>query len=786
MTDQTATATVAGDHDVRRGLTTAEARARLERFGPNAVVEDKPHPLRQLFRGFWAPVPWLLEATILIQLFLGERVEAAVIGALLVLNVAVSLAQEGRAQKALALLRQQLHVEARVWRDRAWTTVPAEEVVPGDVIHLRQGGIAPADVRVDEGSLLADESGLTGESGAVTVEQGKTVYAGSPVRGGEATGQVVATGTHTLFGRTAELVRTAGSANRQELEIVGVVRNLFVVNAGMVVIVTGYAHRAGMSLEHVLPLLLAILLASIPVALPATFTFAAALGSLELSRHGVLITRLGALHDLASMTVLCSDKTGTLTRNEATVSMRWAAPGFSDDDLLRAAALASDPAGQDPVDGAIVRAAAGRGWPEGATERITFVPFDPATKRAEAVYREPHGSRRYVKGAPAVVAGLGGAPESAWRTQAEAMAARGERVLGVAVGDEEATRFAGLLGLEDEVRDDSRTVVGAIAAAGVRTVMVTGDNALTAREVAARVGIPGDVCPPERLHRDLGGDALECGVFAGVFPEDKIRLVRAFQKRGAVVGMSGDGVNDAPALRQAEAGLAMANATDVAKAAAAMVLTAPGLGGVVPAIETSRRVFQRTITYTLAMLVKKMEMVALLVAGFLVTHEAPLTPLLMVLIMFLNDFLTMSISTDRMACSRRPNRWSTRGILFASIVLAACKLAFSLGVFLYGRYALRLEPGPLQTLTFATLILASQAGVYLLRERGHFWDTRPGPYLVASSAVGLGVTTLLALGGILMPPVRPALLLEVAGAGAAFYVALDWLKVRLFARLDLR
>jgi len=620
----------------------------------------------------------------------------------------------------------------------------------------------------------------------VTVEPGKTAYAGSMMRGGEATGEIVATGTRTFFGKTAELVRTARSVNRQEREIVGVVRDLFVVNAGMAVIVTGYAHHAGMSLGQVLPLLLAILLASIPVALPATFTFAAALGSLELSRRGVLITRLSALHDLGSMTVLCSDKTGTLTRNEATLNAAWAAPGSSEDDLVRAAALASDPAGQDPVDGAIVRAAAGRGWRDGGSERLSFKPFDPATKRAEAVYREGSGPRRYVKGAPAVVARLGGAAESVWRPPAAAMAARGQRVLAVAVGDEKAVRFAGLLGLEDAVRGDSRAVVSAIRAAGVRTVMVTGDNALTAHNVAAQVGIPDDVCPPEKLRGDLAGDVLDCGVFAGVFPEDKIRLVRAFQRRGAVVGMSGDGVNDAPALRQAEAGLAMANATDVAKAAAAMVLTTPGLGGVVPAIETSRRVFQRIMTYTLAMLVKKIEMMALLVIGFLVTRQAPLTPLLMVLILFLNDFLTMSISTDRMACSQHPDRWNTRGILLASTVLAACKLAFSLGVFLYGRSALQLDPRPLQTLTFATLILSSQAGVYLLRERGHFWDTRPSRYLVASSMVGLGVTAFLALGGILMPAIRPAVLLGVAGVGVAYFAGLDWIKVWLFARLNLR
>ena len=769
-----------------RGLTSAEAQTRLKQFGPNAVVEQKPHPLKQLIKRFWAPIPWLLEATIIIQLFLGESVEAAVIGALLIFNAALSYLQEGRAQKALALLRQQLRVQARVRRDGAWTTLPAEDLVPGDLIHLRQGSIVPADVTLDDGSLLTDQSALTGESAAVSVELGKTAYAGSMVRGGEATGEVTATGAHTFFGKTAELVRTAGSANRQEHEIVGVVRNLFVVNAAMVVIVTGYAHLEGMSIGYILPLLLAILLASIPVALPATFTFAAALGSLELSKRGVLITRLSALHDLASMTVLCSDKTGTLTRNQATVNALWPVPGFAESDLLRAAALASDPAGQDPVDGAIVKAAADRGWHDGEMERINFKPFDPATKLAEAIFRDERGQQRFVKGAPAVVAKLAGAAESLWQPQAEAIVGRGQRVLAVAAGDGAGLHLVGLLGLEDAVREDSKAVVSSIRDAGVRVVMVTGDNALTARAVAEQVGIPGSVCSPDKLHGNLGGNELDCGVFAGVFPEDKIKLVRAFQRRGAVVGMSGDGVNDAPALRQAEAGVAVANATDVAKAAAALVLTRPGLGDVVPAIETSRRVFQRIITYTLAMLLKKMEMMALLVIGFLVTQRAPLTPLLMVLILFLNDFLTMSISTDRMGFSRRPNRWNTRGILLAAAVLAACKLMFSLGVFLYGHYALRLDTRALQTLTFATLILSSQAGVYLLRERGHFWQSRPGRYLVGSSVLGLGVTALLALGGILMPAIRPTLLLGVVAVGAIYFGALDWVKVRLFSWLHLR
>ena len=768
------------------GLTAAEARARLAQLGPNAVREERPHPLRHFLRRFWAPIPWLLEATVIIQLFLGERVEAGIIAGLLVVNAVLGFLQEGKAQKALALLRQQLHVEARVRRDGQWNTISAEELVPDDLIHLRQGTIVPADVRVCDGSLLVDQSALTGESVAVQIPEGKTAYAGALVRGGEATGVVTATGIRTFFGKTAELVRTAHAANRQEQEIVRVVRDLFVLNAGLIVLVFGVAHLRGMTLAQMLPLVLTILLASIPVALPATFTLAAALGSLELSKFGVLVTRVSALHDIASMTVLCSDKTGTLTRNQATVSRLRPADGFSEEQLLRAAWLASDPAGQDPVDGAMVRAAAGRSLAGNGATRVEFKPFDPTTKRAEAAYQEADGVHRYTKGAPAVIAQLCGVPELAWLPQEQELAARGQRVLGVATGQASELRFAGLIGLEDAVRDDSRAVVKAIHDAGVRVVMVTGDNALTARAVAEQVGIPPQVCPPANLHGDISGGALENSVFAGVFPEDKFKLVRAFQRQGAVVGMSGDGVNDAPALRQAEVGVAVDNATDVAKAAAAMVLTRPGLAGAVPAIEASRRVFQRVMAYTLNMLAKKIEVMLLLVVGFLLTGHRPLTPLLMVLIIFLNDFLTMALTTDRMSVASQPNQWRTRAVVCASATLAFCKLFFSLGVFLFANYLLRLEPARLQTLTFATLILSSQAGVYLLRERHHCWTSLPSRVMFWSTCFGLGVTAAIALSGWYIPAIAPPLLAAIAGTAVIYFFALDWLKVWLFARLSLR
>lgn len=770
-----------------RGLSAAEAQARLKHFGPNAVVEEKTHAARELVQKFWAPVPWLLEATIIIQVFLGEIVEASIIGGLLVFNAVLSYLQENHTRKVLALLRQQLHVRARVRRDGAWMTIAAEELVPGDLLHLRQGGIVPADVRIEEGSLLLDQSALTGESAAISVEAEKLAYAGAMVRGGEATGEVTATGANTFFGKTAELVRTARSVNRQEHEIGAVVRNLFVVNAAMIVVVMGYAQHRGFSLGHMLPLLLAILLASIPVALPATFTLTAAFGAAQLSRRGILITRLSALHDIASMTVLCSDKTGTLTRNEATLKTLWAAPGSSEEELLRAAAMASDPAGQDPVDRAVIAAAARRGWKPDETARLNFQSFDPVTKRAEAVFRNASGgAQRSTKGAPTVIAKLAGAADSVWHEHAQTIVADGQRVLAVAADDEKQWRFLGLLGMEDAVREDSRAVVAAIQAAGVRVVMATGDNALTAVNVAKQVGIAADLCPAAALRGDLRDSSLDCSVFAGVFPEEKFKLVRAFQRRGEVVGMSGDGVNDAPALRQAEAGVAVANATDAAKAAAAIVLTRPGLGDVVPAIEESRRVFQRIITYTINMLTKKIELMTLLAGGFLLTSHKPLTPLMMVLFLFLSDFLTMSLAADQMSVSRRPNHWDTHSIVLAAAVLAACKLVFSFGIFAYGHYMLHFDTPHLQTLTFTTIILSTQAGIYLLRERGHFWASRPSPLLLASSVFAAIVAVVLSQSGWLMPTIHPALLGGVAALAMVYFVALDWLKVWLFARLKLR
>ncbi len=769
----------------RAGLTGEEARERLRRFGPNAVPEQRPHPTLLFLRKLWAPVPWMLELTLALELALGRITQAAVIAALLVLNATVSFVQEGRARNAVALLRRRLTVRARVLRDGRWQLAPAEDLVPGDVVHLRQGDLVPADLRLDDGRILEDRSTLTGETTPADLGPGEPSYAGGIVQRGEATGEVTATGPRTLFGKTAELVRTAAAPGHLQTVIFAVVKYLVAMDVVLAAAVLVYSLVAGLPPADAVPFALILLVASVPVALPATYTLATALGSLELSERGVLVTRLSAVEEAAAMDVLCADKTGTLTQNRLVMAALHPYPPHTDDDLLRLAALASDEATQDPIDLAVLAAAKGRGLAAESPGRLRFFPFDPATKRSEALVREAGAAVRVVKGAPTVVTVLApGSPDPG--PDVERFGADGYRVLAVAAGPDGSPRLAGLVALLDPPREDSRAVVRGLADLGVRVVMVTGDGLATAREVAARVGIEGRACGAEALRAGADGAAPDCAVYAGVLPEDKFRLVSALQRTGRVVGMTGDGVNDAPALKQAEVGVAVANAADVAKAAASLVLTRPGLSDLPGAVETGRRVYQRLLSYTLNKVVKTFQVALFLSLGLVLTGTFVTTPLLVLLLLFANDFVTMSLAADRVSFSRSPDRWRVRRLAAAGLALALAWLAFSFAVFYVGRDALRLGLPQLQTLVFLMFVFTGQANVYLVRERGPFWTLPPGRWLAVSSAADLAVVGFLATRGILMAPVSSALVAGLLGATAAYFVALDFLKVRLFRLLAVR
>ncbi|MBI1963954.1 MAG: HAD-IC family P-type ATPase, partial [Candidatus Rokubacteria bacterium] len=522
------------------GLTSDEARRRFAEVGPNAVAEEAPSALATLFEKFWGPVPWLLEAAIVVQLTLGAYVEAGVIGGLLLFNALLGFIQQGRAGAALTALKKRLAPAALVLRDGEWVRRPAEQLVPGDVIRLPLGALVPADGRVVSGSVLVDQSMLTGESIPVEAEADSLVYAGSLVRRGQAIAEVTAIGSTTYFGRAAELVRVAHARSTEQAAILGATRGLALVNGSVALLIVLAAAAMGWPFADVVRLALTALLASIPVALPATFTLSAAIGAQTLARTGVLLTRLSAAHEAAAMDLLCADKTGTLTRNALEVVEAVALAGFDRDRVLTLAALASSEADQDVIDATIRRAAAAALSLGHVPRLVRFLPFDPATKMAEAftVDRDGH-ELRIVKGAFETIADAAEAPAEA-RRLVDDLAGRGHRVIAVAAGPASSLRLAGLIALSDPPREDSAALVAALRGMGVRTMMVTGDSPATAAAVAGKVGIEGRVCPPERLAEEARVEGF--GVFARVVPEEKYRLVKALQGHGHVVGMCGDGV----------------------------------------------------------------------------------------------------------------------------------------------------------------------------------------------------------------------------------------------------
>ena len=731
---------------------------------------------------FWAPVPWMLEAAIILELALGKYIEAAIIAGLLAFNAALGLFQESRAQATLAALKSRLALNASVRRDGAWKTMPAAELVPGDVVKLSLGGVVAADVHITGGEVLLDQSMLTGESVPVEAAAGVETFAGALVRRGEAVAEVTATGARTKFGRTAELVRTAHVVSSQQKAVLRVVRNLAIFNGVVIAILVAYAFFLEMPLAEIIPLVLTAVLASIPVALPATFTLAAALGARALAKIGVLPTRLSAVDEAGTTDVLCADKTGTLTQNALTVTSVRAMSGFDEPHVLALAALASSDGGQDPVDGAI-RAAAARKSISDAPKLVKFEPFDPAKKMSEATATDSSGgSLRIVKGAFAAVVGLA-QPSPAVAALATELEGKGFRVLAVAVGPATALKLAGLIALSDPPRADSAKLVTELHDLGVRTVMVTGDAPATAAIVARAVGLDGAICPPGPIPDNVQPEQF--AVFAGVLPEDKYKLVQAFQKGGHTVGMCGDGANDAPALRQAQIGIAVSTATDVAKSAAGMVLTEAGLAGIVAAIKEGRITFQRIQTYTLNAIIKKIVTVLFLIIGLIMTGHAILTPLLMVIVMVTGDFLSMSLTTDNVRPSLKPNSWRIGSLTVAGVVMGVCLLAFSTAVLAVGKFRMNLGTDSVRTLAFVVLVFGSQATIYAIRERRRLWGTRPSLLLAASSVADIAITSTLAVGGIAMTPLPAVLVAGTLAAAAAFAFVLDFVKVPVFVRLGI-
>lgn len=808
------------------GLTSEEAARRLAEVGPNEVAERRRNPVLAFLRRYWGPMPWLLELAAVLALVLGHVTEALVIVVLLTVNAVVGQVQSSSARRAVELLRRDLTVPVTCLRDGAWRPVPARELVPGDVASLELGQIAPADARVLSGDAEADLSAVTGESLPRAVGPDDELPAGAVITRGSLRAVVTATGERAAAGRTAALVRDARPRSRQQELLFSIVRYMMYVGVAASVVVGAWALAHGRGPLDVASLVVTFLMGAVPVALPAVLAIVQAASALALSHRGVLVTRLDSVEDAAAIDVFCLDKTGTITGNQLEVTAVVPLGGHGEKDVLAAAALACEPTGAVPIDAAILRRAGaadgetaarssaadgGAGAPDAGAgadagtvatapsgtpdagawagaRQASYRPFDPSLKRTEAVAVLADGRRVLLaKGAPRTLAELCDADAAAVAEHAAELSARGLRCVAVASGpDERHLELLGLLGLSDPPRADAAELTSRVRALGIRPVMLTGDDVAIAREVAAEVGIGAQVLRASELRSLPESDQLAlvegADGFAEVLPEDKHLIVRLLQQAGHSVGMTGDGVNDAPALAQAELGCAAPGATDVARAAASAVLTAAGLSGIVDALTESRRSYQRMLTWVINKVTKVVEVVALFSAGYVLTGDMLVSLLGMSLLVFANDFATMSIATDNVRATDSPNGWRLRSIVAAAGVLGALFAAEDLLVAALGSGPLGLDPEAVQALVMYALVVNSQVRILTVRERGHAWASRPSAGMLAVAAVVTAGFTALVLAGWAVPAVPAGAVCVTLAVCAVGGIVLDVAKVALFRR----
>jgi H+-transporting ATPase len=727
------------------GLETQEAQKRIAEYGYNEVPEKKERFLRRLGKRFWGIVPWMLEATAIVTLVLGKYPQALVIVFLLIFNAGMSLWREGKAKAAMAKLKQRLRIESRVKRDGKWSTIPARELVPGDVVRVRIGDLLPADVKVVDGSLGLDQSVLTGESGIVDKLTAEIAYSGSAVKRGEATGVVAATGVKTYFGRTISLLELAKPKLHMEEVTVKVARQLAILVLASLLIVFVYAALTGFELAALLPLAGVLLIASVPVAMPTMFTVNMALGSSVLAKQGVLVTRLSATEDAATMDVICADKTGTITMNKLFVEEEVPLNGFSEGDVMLYGALASKEANQDPIDIAFLTAATQANLPAnlpiGSYSQTEFVPFDPKTRMTEAAINKAGENFFVGKGSFDIICAACNVPEDEAKTMlklAEELSTKGLRVIAVAKGAERSKlKFVGLAGIADRIREDSREILNQIRGLGVEVKMLTGDSLPIAKNIAQQIGLGNKVTTMSKIQEaETKAAPLDSVIenshgIAQIYPEDKFSIVKTLQRIGHVVGMTGDGVNDAPALGQAEVGIAVKNATDIAKDSASAVLTVEGLGGIVSMIKTSRTIYQRVYSWALMMVARKLQIAGYIVVMLFLTHSFLLSITSTVLLLFLGDFVSMSISTDNVRSSLKPDTFDIRRLFGVSGLLGLMMIVegviFTVPALSY--FGLVGNVDKIYTFGFAYLNLAGISSLMIVRERNHFWKSKPSRFL---------------------------------------------------------
>ncbi len=728
------------------GLARAEVEARRKEHGYNEVAEKKDHPWRTFLGKFWGMSAWMLELIMVLSAVLRKYPDLAVVTTLLVINAGVSFVQERRAAGVVAALRRCLQVSARVRRDSSWQVVPARELVPGDIVRVRPGDIVPADVKLLTGMASIDQSALTGESRDADKAPGEVVSAGSVVRRGEANGVVLLTGAKTYFGRTTELVQQARPALHIDAVVAKIVHWLFLVVGALLGMVVVVSLVRGTPLLALVPLMLILLTSAIPLSLPVMFTVSMAVGSKALAKRGVLVTRLSAAEDAATMDVLCVDKTGTITMNQLAVTGVIPLGHATEADVLCAGASASQEANQDPIDLAFLAAARERKSFEGrpAVSPVSFAPFDAKNRRTEAVVEQGGQRLRVMKGAVETIALAGGLQPpavQALEARVSEAALKGYRTLAVASGPETGPlALVGLVSLYDPPRPDARQLIAALHDLGVPVKMLTGDALAVASEIARGVGLR-NIRPMADLKAasaQAGSEAADlfegADGFAEVYPEDKYVVVQQLQAAGHVTGMTGDGVNDAPALRQAEVGIAVSSATDVAKGAASVVLTEPGLTNIVALVEEGRTIYQRILTYIVNKISRTILKTAFVAIAFAITGKFVMSTFAMLLLIFVTDVAKISLATDRVQPSRKPETWNIGPLILVAVVLGAMMVAEALlGLWIgWARFGLAADDNALYTFSFLTLLYFAVFSIVSARERRWFWATAPSRTVMAA------------------------------------------------------
>lgn len=744
------------------GLSAVEADRRLERFGPNELSDESENPLLKLLSSFWGPIPWMIEIAAVLSAVVGRWEDFAIIVVLLMANAAIGFWEEHRAGNAIAALRGHLAQEARVKRDGGWSRIPARLLVPGDVVRIRIGDVVPADVKFVAGdSAEVDQSVLTGESLPVNRGPGDVLYSGSTVQRGEFDGVVVATGADTYFGHTAHLLEEHEPMSHFQRAVLKIGDYLIVIAVVLVAFIVGVAMFRGDGLVTTVQFALVLTVAAIPVAMPAVLSVTMAVGSHVLADRQAIVSRLASIEELAGMDVLCSDKTGTLTQNTLTLGGPTTIGSATPDEVLTAAALASRAEDGDPIDDAVLS-----GVPADVAdgvEVVRFHPFDPVTKRTEAEVVTSDGRRVEVsKGAPQVVLALLSDPapvQAEVERIVDSFAQRGFRALGVAMKDsDDGWRLLGVLPLFDPPRADSAATIATAEEMGIDVKMVTGDQVAIAREIASELHIGSSILDAsvldDTVDRARVDDTIEqADGFAQVFPEHKHEIVAALQRRDHIVGMTGDGVNDAPALARADVGMAVSGATDAARSAADIVLLTPGLSVIIDAIKESRKIFQRMTSYAIYRITETIRVLLFMTLSILWFDFYPVTSVMIVLLALLNDGAILAIAYDRVRYSREPEVWDMGRVLGLATVLGVSGVVASFGLFYLAENIHGLDREFIQTLMYLKLSVAGHLTIFVTRTEGPFWSIRPSRALFLAVATTQLVATLMAVYGVLMAPI---------------------------------